>query len=117
MDSLIALARNNKETSVDKTLYVTTYPCHNCARHIVAAGIKKVVYVEPYEKSLAMKLHDDSISDNADAKNKVCFLPFEGVSSRRYEYFSKCTVIGKTTKQAKYSTSISRILTTQILNF
>ncbi len=41
MDSLIALARNNKETSVDKTLYVTTYPCHNCARHIVAAGIKK----------------------------------------------------------------------------
>jgi deoxycytidylate deaminase len=87
MDSLIALARNNKETSVDKTLYVTTFPCHNCARHIVAAGIKKVVYVEPYEKSLAMKLHDDSISDNSDAKDKVCFLPFEGVSARRYEVF------------------------------
>ncbi|CSC43413.1 Uncharacterised protein [Vibrio cholerae] len=42
--------------------------------------------------------------------SKVCHLD-------AMKYFSKCTVIGKTTKQAKYSTSISRILTTQILNF
>lgn len=33
-------------------LYTTTYPCHNCGRHIVAAGIKRVVYLEPYPKSL-----------------------------------------------------------------
>ena len=26
------------------TIYVTRYPCENCARAIVAAGIKKVIY-------------------------------------------------------------------------
>lgn len=30
------------------TLYATTYPCFQCARYIVDAGIKKVVYVEAY---------------------------------------------------------------------
>jgi deoxycytidylate deaminase len=33
-------------------LFVTTYPCHSCARHIIAAGIKEVYYIEPYKKSL-----------------------------------------------------------------
>lgn len=44
------------------TLYCTTLPCHNCARHIVATGIRRVVYILPYEKSLAERLHDDAIS-------------------------------------------------------
>jgi cytidine deaminase len=35
----------------DATMYTTTFPCHDCARHIVAAGIKRVAYVEPYPKS------------------------------------------------------------------
>jgi deoxycytidylate deaminase len=35
------------------TLYCTTFPCHMCAKHIVASGIKKVVYIEPYPKSYA----------------------------------------------------------------
>ena len=38
------------------TMYVTTFPCHECARHIVIAGIKRVVYVEPYPKSLVSEL-------------------------------------------------------------
>ncbi|MDN3612645.1 hypothetical protein QWZ16_23945 [Vibrio ostreicida] len=29
---------------------VRLFPCHNCAKHIVASGIKRVVYVEPYPK-------------------------------------------------------------------
>ena len=29
------------------TLYCTTFPCHLCAKLIVAAGITKVVYLEP----------------------------------------------------------------------
>lgn len=86
MDAIVALARNNKETAVDKTLFATTYPCHNCARHIVAAGITRVVYIEPYEKSLAMKLHDDSITDSEESE-KVKLSPFEGVSPRRFEAF------------------------------
>lgn len=30
------------------TLYVTTSPCIECAKLIIQAGIKKVVYTEPY---------------------------------------------------------------------
>jgi deoxycytidylate deaminase len=68
------------------TLYVTTYPCHECARLIVAAGILRVVFIEPYAKSLVSELYSDSISD--DARNssgvKVSFEPFVGVAPRRY---------------------------------
>lgn len=32
-------------------LFCTTFPCHNCAKHIVAAGIREVIYIEPYPKS------------------------------------------------------------------
>ena len=41
----------------DGTLYCTTFPCHMCAKHIVASGIEKVVFLEPYPKSLAFDLH------------------------------------------------------------
>jgi len=44
------------------TLYCTTFPCHNCAKHIAAAGIARVVFVEPYPKSKAMYLHADAIT-------------------------------------------------------
>ena len=32
-------------------LYTTTFPCHDCAKHIIAAGITRVVYIEPYAKA------------------------------------------------------------------
>ena len=28
-------------------IYVTTFPCHNCAKHIIAAGLRAVVFLEP----------------------------------------------------------------------
>lgn len=70
----------------DSTLYTTTFPCHVCARHIVAAGIKRVVYVEPYPKSRAKDLHDDSICVDSPllVENKVTFQPFTGIAPRRY---------------------------------
>src|SRR6266446_8909613 len=50
MASLMDAARRG--VSVDNlTIYVTTFPCHNCAKHLIAAGIRKVVYLEPYPKS------------------------------------------------------------------
>jgi deoxycytidylate deaminase len=70
-------------------LYCTTYPCHNCARHIVAAGIKEVYYIEPYRKSLAIKLHDDSITEDESKTNLVRILLFDGVSPKRYLEFYK----------------------------
>ena len=78
-------------TSVDGgTLYTTTFPCHNCAKHIVAAGIKHVVYIEPYPKSLALDLHLDSIEvDGAGFGAGVNVTPFVGIAPRLYmELFS-----------------------------
>lgn len=93
MDAITSLARLTSETTVGKTMYTTTYPCHNCARHIVAAGLEKVIYIEPYDKSLALDLHDDAIAESVSGNetNKVIFQMFEGVSPRRYQkfFFSK----------------------------
>jgi tRNA(Arg) A34 adenosine deaminase TadA len=78
------------------TLYCTTFPCHMCAKHIVAAGIAKVIFLEPYPKSLAPHLHSDSISVEGGDRGhyqKFPFVEFEhfyGVSPRRYrEIFEK----------------------------
>ncbi|HEY1630406.1 MAG TPA: anti-phage dCTP deaminase [Rhizomicrobium sp.] len=69
----------------DGTLFCTTFPCHLCAKHIVAAGIKRVVFLEPYPKSYAWKLHRDSIEvDQRDHPTKVSFEAFIGVSPARY---------------------------------
>ena len=68
-------------------LFCTTYPCHNCARHIILAGIKEVYYIEPYVKSLCLKLHNDSITEDENDKEKVRILIFDGVSPRKYQIF------------------------------
>jgi Cytidine and deoxycytidylate deaminase zinc-binding region len=65
-------------------LYCTTYPCHSCARHIIAAGISEVYYIEPYRKSLATKLHSDAITEDESDTKKVRILPYDGVSPNRY---------------------------------
>lgn len=65
-------------------LFVTTYPCHSCARHIVASGIKEVYYIEPYKKSLATKLHDDAVSERETDLGKVRILPYDGVAPTKY---------------------------------
>ena len=68
------------------TMYVTTFPCHHCARHILAAGIARVVFISPYAKSLALSLHGDAlVVGRAPAGvRKVPFEPFIGIGPRRY---------------------------------
>lgn len=99
MDALLTCARNNI-SSRGATLFATTFPCHNCAKHIIAAGIERVVYVEPYPKSKALDFHKDSVEDGFEknlteegkdngeyAENvskKVSFHPFVGVGPRRF---------------------------------
>jgi cytidine deaminase len=67
-------------------LYTTTFPCHECARHIVAAGIKRVIYRLPYPKSLVRELYPDSIDidDEGCHTGRVAFSSFVGVAPRRY---------------------------------
>lgn len=83
MEALLSAARVGVSIR-GGTLYTTTFPCHNCTKHIVASGIVKIIYIEPYPKSLAKKLHEDSISIDKDKSQYVSFLPFLGVGPRRY---------------------------------
>ncbi|MGE3420335.1 MAG: anti-phage dCTP deaminase [Bradyrhizobium sp.] len=82
MEAIVSVARLGNGSTMSGTLYTTTFPCHSCARHIVAAGIATVFYVEPYSKSLALELHSDSISLREDAVDKVRFLQYAGFAPR-----------------------------------
>jgi deoxycytidylate deaminase len=72
-------------------LYCTTFPCHNCTKHILTAGIRKVVFLEPYPKSQAKLLHGDEIEIESEGQpTKVAFVPFLGISPFRYrDIFAK----------------------------
>ena len=83
MEALLSCARENIGTK-SADLYCTTFPCHNCAKHIIASGIKRVVYVEPYPKSKALEFHKDSITLKNDEEEKVLFEPFVGVGPRSF---------------------------------
>lgn len=67
-------------------MYCTTYPCHMCARHIMSSGINKVIYIEPYPKSLAKELYDKSIryEDESADEDALIFEPFVGVAPNRF---------------------------------
>jgi cytidine deaminase len=68
-------------------MYVTTFPCHNCARHVVSAGVRRLFYIEPYAKSLTTELHPDAIRTEAQhdtCSEHVSFEPFVGVAPSRY---------------------------------
>ncbi len=83
MEALLACARSGRSAR-EAVMYTTTFPCHNCTRHIIAAGISKVIYIEPYAKSRASDLHPDEISVDREDPGKIPFLPFVGVGPRRY---------------------------------
>lgn len=101
MDALLSAGRMGA-TTIATRLFVTTFPCHYCARHIVSAGVDEVQFIEPYPKSQALTLHKDSIQfergqdgwtapshAEPDEKGKmperrVLFRPFTGVAPRMY---------------------------------
>lgn len=78
-------------TTQDAVLFTTTFPCHECAKMIVGAGIVEVHYIEPYPKSLVARLYRDVIDteppirhDSGLVGGKVPFYRFVGVAPRRY---------------------------------
>jgi cytidine deaminase len=58
------------------TLYVTTYPCHLCYKHVLSARLKSVEYIEPYSKSRAVTMFP------LGSENRLT--PFAGVAPIRY---------------------------------
>ena len=101
MEALLACARTGRSPR-RATLYTTTFPCHNCCRHIIAAGIEKVYFVEPYPKSKAGTLHSDAITIDEPEKGKIPFLPFIGVAPRRYfDFFSMTLSSGRSIERKR----------------
>lgn len=89
MHAIITGSQLSGEEMINGKLYCTTYPCHNCARHIIAAGIKEVYFIEPYVKSLCLSLHKDAITEDERDNLKVRILMYDGVAPRRfYEFFT-----------------------------
>jgi len=85
MSALISAGRRGTPV-VGAYAYTTTFPCHECTRHLIASGISRVYYIEPYPKSLAERLHEDAvvIDPSTIPADRVAFLPFVGVAPRRY---------------------------------
>jgi len=78
MEALLACARSGISPR-GGTLMTTTFPCHNCARHVVASGLRRVVFIEPYPKSLAPDLHDDAIRIAAPGTAEMAWREFATV--------------------------------------
>lgn len=93
MHAIIIGSQLSSDKMIGGKLYCTTFPCHNCGRHIILSGIEEIYYIEPYVKSLCLELHEDSMTDNEsdedDTKEKVKILMYDGVAPRRYlEFFT-----------------------------
>lgn len=111
MEALLSCGRSGISCN-ESHLYCTTFPCHNCAKHIVASGVKRVVYVEPYPKSKALEFHSDSVHLNTklegmESHEQVVFEPFTGVGSRRFlDFFSMNLGAGSKLKRKNKDGSI-----------
>ena len=82
----------------DQIIFCTTFPCQNCAKHLMAAGIRALVHIEPYPKSLVLDMYpketaelpmeplasDDFAKQMKNHKDKFLLLNFMGVAPRRY---------------------------------
>ncbi|MDQ1438569.1 MAG: hypothetical protein QOK43_2198 [Acidimicrobiaceae bacterium] len=77
--------------TTDAMMYTTTFPCHECAKMIIGAGITEVHYVEPYPKSLVSRLYRDLIDTEPElygtsglSGRRVPFHQFFGIAPRLY---------------------------------
>lgn len=91
MDALTTAARLGTPVS-EGTVVCTTFPCHGCTRHLIASGIRRIVFIYPYAKSLARELHEDAIVFEPETPgspaDKVVMEQYIGVAPRCYpQYF------------------------------
>lgn len=84
MHAILGASRVAGDRVLRGKIFVTTYPCHSCARHLVAAGISEVHYIEPYRKSLATRLHEDALTESTVAHGKVQVRQYDGIAPRRF---------------------------------
>lgn len=64
-NAIVKCARNGYGTTDGATLYVTLSPCYDCAKLIIQAGIKRVVYKEKYRDTTGISfLKENGIKVN-----------------------------------------------------
>lgn len=72
-----------------QVIFCTTFPCQNCAKHLMSAGIRALVHIEPYAKSLVKEMYESEIVQ----------VPMESLDSREFskqledEYPSKFLLV------------------------
>ena len=88
--AIVNAARSGVSTQ-GALLYSTTFPCHECAKMIIGAGIVEVHYIEPYPKSLVGRLYRHLIDTSPPVKaapglvgSRVPFYQFLGIAPRYY---------------------------------
>ena len=74
-EELAILSKTGRYSNDNLVLYATTQPCNLCANKIVSAGIKKVVYAEPY----TMKEAADTLK-----AGQVTLQRFQGIKSSAF---------------------------------
>jgi deoxycytidylate deaminase len=84
MHAILGASRIAGDRVLGGKIYITTYPCHSCARHLIAAGISEIHYIEPYRKSQAIRLHSDALTESTETGSGIQLLQFDGVSPRRF---------------------------------
>jgi len=75
MSALLDAIRTQSSLN-EATMYVTAFPCHGCAKHLVDLDLP-VVYLEPYPKSRASTMYGRTVSR--------IFRAFTGVAPTRYQ--------------------------------
>jgi len=73
-NAITKVAKSNN-SSEGATLYVTSSPCLECAKLIIQAGIKRVVFTENYRVEDGINLLKRA---NIEVKQVECFAPFLG---------------------------------------
>jgi len=94
MEAILSAARGCKAGLRGGDLYVTTYPCDNCVKHILTAGIRRVVYIEPYAKSRAKAFFADLLADGSQVNpdnSRLQLVQFVGIAPESYvTLFRQC---------------------------
>lgn len=86
MEAIISASRDGKNCLREANIFVTTYPCENCVKHILAAGISSVFFIEPYPKSRAKDFFSEFIADPSETETKahenkkLQFIQFVGIA-------------------------------------
>ncbi|PIX58850.1 MAG: hypothetical protein COZ46_01370 [Verrucomicrobia bacterium CG_4_10_14_3_um_filter_43_23] len=92
----LAMAAYSGSAVQGATIYVTDFPCHLCTQMIIVSGVSRVVYFDPYDKSLADEMYPDEITINPfpardDHCNynskKIVFESYAGVAPQFYEKY------------------------------